>query len=224
MRKAVQMAEKLKIQSVSLYSNDLNPFGDPKLTEPFVWRRKIERDVARGVPLVEFSLKAVKRRQGENMAEIERERARVEFKDPEKKEDRMKLHFNGSDDLDGEINEQHMIVKIDKYQLRKPKYSILVHTGYVWSKYNCTHYDHDNPPPKVVQGYKFDIFYPDLLDKEKAPTYTIEKDGNSSETCIICFHAGPPYEDIGFRILNKEWDYSRKQGFKCTFEEPNKTE
>merc|ERR1712039_452075 len=23
------------------------------------------------------------------------------------------------------------------------------------------HYDHDNPPPKIVQGYKFNIFYPD---------------------------------------------------------------
>jgi Cactus-binding C-terminus of cactin protein len=23
----------------------------------------------------------------------------------------------------------------------------------------------DNPPPKVVQGYKFNIFYPDLIDK-----------------------------------------------------------
>ena len=27
----------------------------------------------------------------------------------------------------------------------------------------------DNPPPKVVQGYKFNIFYPDLIDKTKAP-------------------------------------------------------
>ena len=31
--------------------------------------------------------------------------------------------------------------------------------------YNRTHYDHDNPPPKTVQGYKFNIFYPDLIDK-----------------------------------------------------------
>ena len=84
----------------------------------------------------------------------------------------------------------------DKYRPRKPKYFNRVHTGYEWTKYNQTHYDHDNPPPKIVQGYKFNIFYPDLVDKTKAPTYTIEKDGNSSETCIIRFHAGPPYEDI----------------------------
>ncbi|XP_068639890.1 splicing factor Cactin isoform X2 [Aristolochia californica] len=106
----------------------------------------------------------------------------------------------------------------DKYRPRKPKYFNRVHTGYEWNKYNQTHYDHDNPPPKIVQGYKFNIFYPDLVDKTKAPVYTIEKDGNSSETCLITFHAGPPYEDIAFRIVNKEWEYSHKKGFKCTFE------
>jgi len=84
----------------------------------------------------------------------------------------------------------------DKYRPRKPKYFNRVHTGYEWNKYNQTHYDHDNPPPKIVQGYKFNIFYPDLVDKTKAPTYTIEKDGSNGETCIIRFHAGPPYEDI----------------------------
>ncbi|XP_044498548.1 cactin [Mangifera indica] len=106
----------------------------------------------------------------------------------------------------------------DKYRPRKPKYFNRVHTGYEWNKYNQTHYDHDNPPPKIVQGYKFNIFYPDLVDKTKAPTYTIEKDGSNGETCIIRFHAGPPYEDIAFKIVNKEWEYSHKKGFKCTFE------
>ncbi|XP_039130728.1 cactin [Dioscorea cayenensis subsp. rotundata] len=106
----------------------------------------------------------------------------------------------------------------DKYRPRKPKYFNRVHTGYEWNKYNQTHYDHDNPPPKIVQGYKFNIFYPDLVDKSKAPYYTVEKDGSNGETCIIRFHAGPPYEDIAFRIVNKEWEYSHKKGFKCTFE------
>eukprot|EP00268_Persea_americana_P048459 TRINITY_DN5123_c0_g2_i1.p1 TRINITY_DN5123_c0_g2~~TRINITY_DN5123_c0_g2_i1.p1 ORF type:complete len:171 (-),score=27.50 TRINITY_DN5123_c0_g2_i1:158-670(-) len=106
----------------------------------------------------------------------------------------------------------------DKYRPRKPKYFNRVHTGYEWNKYNQTHYDHDNPPPKIVQGYKFNIFYPDLVDKTKAPVYTIEKDGSNGETCFIRFHAGPPYEDIAFRIVNKEWEYSHKKGFKCTFE------
>ena len=29
--------------------------------------------------------------------------------------------------------------------------------GYEWNKYNQTHYDMDNPPPKIVQGYKFNV-------------------------------------------------------------------
>ncbi|TXG58385.1 hypothetical protein EZV62_016214 [Acer yangbiense] len=106
----------------------------------------------------------------------------------------------------------------DKYRPRKPKYFNRVHTGYEWNKYNQTHYDHDNPPPKIVQGYKFNIFYPDLVDKIKAPVYTIEEDGNNTETCVLRFHAGPPYEDIAFKIVNKEWEYSHKKGYKCTFE------
>lgn len=43
----------------------------------------------------------------------------------------------------------------DRYRPRKPRYFNRVHTGYEWNKYNQTHYDTDNPPPKVVRGYKF---------------------------------------------------------------------
>ena len=90
--------------------------------------------------------------------------------------------------------------------------------GYEWNKYNQTHYDHDNPPPNIVQGYKFNIFYLDLVDKIRAPIYTIDKDGRNGETFLIIFNVGPPYEDISFHIVNKEWEYSHKKGFKCTFE------
>lgn len=103
--------------------------------------------------------------------------------------------------------------------------------GYEWNKYNQTHYDHDNPPPKVVQGYKFNIFYPELIDKSKAPTYRIEREGGrkrgervapagEEDTCVIRFVAGPPYEDVAFRIVDREWDYSakRERGFRSCFE------
>lgn len=59
----------------------------------------------------------------------------------------------------------------DKYRPRKPRYFNRVHTGFEWNKYNQTHYDMDNPPPKIVQGYKFNIFYPDLIDKHVTPEY-----------------------------------------------------
>ena len=43
-------------------------------------------------------------------------------------------------------------------------------------------------------------------------------DSNNGDTCIIRFRAGPPYGEIAFRIVNDDWDYSHKNGFKCTFE------
>ncbi|KAG9241570.1 mid region of cactin-domain-containing protein [Calycina marina] len=119
----------------------------------------------------------------------------------------------------------------DKYRPRKPRYFNRVQMGYEWNKYNQTHYDHDNPPPKVVQGYKFNIFYPDLIDKAKAPTFKITRENGrkrgesfapagEEEICIIRFVAGPPYEDIAFRIVDKEWDYSAKRdrGFRSSFD------
>ncbi|KAK7267411.1 hypothetical protein RIF29_20085 [Crotalaria pallida] len=93
----------------------------------------------------------------------------------------------------------------------KPKYLNRVRTRYIWNRYNRIHYDNKNPPPKVVVGYKFNIFYP-LLDKTKSPTYMIEKDNSNGETCTIHFRAGAPYEDIAFRIENKEWELSRNKG------------
>ncbi|KAI0650691.1 mid region of cactin-domain-containing protein [Trametes meyenii] len=106
----------------------------------------------------------------------------------------------------------------DKYRPRKPRYFNRVHTGYEWNKYNQTHYDTDNPPPKVVQGYKFNIFYPDLIDKSKAPTYKIVKEPGNDETVLLYFSAGPPYEDIAFRIVNREWEFSHKRGFRSSFD------
>jgi hypothetical protein len=120
----------------------------------------------------------------------------------------------------------------ERYRPRKPRYYNRVKSGYDWSKYNQTHYDKDNPPPKIVQGYKFNIFYPDLIDPTITPQFTLEPvtittkntvDGTitkqtSSEYCIIRFHAGPPYEDLAFQIVNREWNRSRKRGYKCTFE------
>lgn len=100
---------------------------------------------------------------------------------------------------------------------RKPLYFNRVHTGYNWSKYNRTHYDHDNPPPKTVQGYKFNIFYPNLDDPSQTPTYTIRKTDNP-DVAIITFKAGPPYEDIAFKIVNRPWERSHKRGFRSSFD------
>ncbi|KAL3287167.1 hypothetical protein HHI36_001646 [Cryptolaemus montrouzieri] len=105
----------------------------------------------------------------------------------------------------------------DKYRPRKPRYFNRVHTGFEWNKYNQTHYDMDNPPPKIVQGYKFNIFYPDLIDKTTTPEYFLTPCADNKEFAVLRFHAGPPYEDIAFKIVSREWEYSYKRGFRCQF-------
>ncbi|XP_032032276.1 splicing factor Cactin [Hylobates moloch] len=105
----------------------------------------------------------------------------------------------------------------DKYRPRKPRFFNRVHTGFEWNKYNQTHYDFDNPPPKIVQGYKFNIFYPDLIDKRSTPEYFLEACADNKDFAILRFHAGPPYEDIAFKIVNREWEYSHRHGFRCQF-------
>ncbi|XP_018584423.2 splicing factor Cactin [Scleropages formosus] len=105
----------------------------------------------------------------------------------------------------------------DKYRPRKPRFFNRVHTGFEWNKYNQTHYDFDNPPPKIVQGYKFNIFYPDLIDKRSTPQYFLEPCTDNKDFGVLRFHAGPPYEDIAFKIVNREWEYSHRHGFRCQF-------
>ncbi|KAM7022712.1 LOW QUALITY PROTEIN: splicing factor Cactin-like [Passerculus sandwichensis] len=104
----------------------------------------------------------------------------------------------------------------DKYQPHKPRFFNRVHTGFEWNKYNQTHYNTDNPPPKTVQGYKFNIFYPDLIDKHSVPEYFLEACQDSKDFAIPRFHARPPYEDIAFKIVSREWEFHRN-GFCCQF-------
>jgi len=105
----------------------------------------------------------------------------------------------------------------DKHRPRKPRYFNRVRTGFDWNKYNSTHYDKENPPPKTVQGYKFAVFYPDLIDNTVTPKFFVEA-SDHKDFAIIRFHAGPPYEDIAFRIVNKQWDTDRRAGFRSVFE------
>ncbi|CAH1253369.1 CACTIN [Branchiostoma lanceolatum] len=113
--------------------------------------------------------------------------------------------------------QQKVYLWSDKYRPRKPRFFNRVHTGFEWNKYNQTHYDFDNPPPKIVQGYKFNIFYPDLIDKTQTPEYTLTPEEGKKDFASLRFHAGPPYEDIAFRIVNREWEYSHRHGFRCQF-------
>ena len=104
-----------------------------------------------------------------------------------------------------------------RYRDRKPYYINRVRVSCEWNnKYNQNHYNDENPPPKTVQGYKFNIFYPDLYDKQKTPQYELLPTDNP-DYCVIKFKAGPPYKDIAFKILRKEWDFSEKSGCETIF-------
>ena len=56
------------------------------------------------------------------------------------------------------------------------------------------HFDEENPPNMVVLGYKFNIFYPELIDKLRTPKYSLEESPGETNFMIIRFSAGPPYE------------------------------
>ncbi len=117
-----------------------------------------------------------------------------------------------------------------KYTARKPRFFNRVKTGFQWNKYNTRHYDSEIPPPKMVMGYRFNIFYPDLVDKQKTPRYYLEWEdgqteggpqsggGKEPDTVMIRFVAGPPYEDIAFKIVNLEWNANPRHGFRCVFD------
>jgi hypothetical protein len=100
----------------------------------------------------------------------------------------------------------------------KPRFFNRVRMNYEWNTYNQTHYDTDNPPPKVVQGFRFNVFYP-RLQSGHTPDYRVEADSTgNAETRILRFTAGHPYADVCFRVPADEWDKSSKHGFKCIFE------
>lgn len=112
--------------------------------------------------------------------------------------------------------------------LVKPRFFNRVRTCYEWNKYNQTHYDSENPPPKTVQGYRFNIFYPTLSESQLSdalsgktsapPSYKLEQDMTNPDMKIIRFRAAGPYDEVVFRIQSDEWDMSHRQGFKCAFE------
>lgn len=102
--------------------------------------------------------------------------------------------------------------------LFKPRYSNRVRACYDWNKYNQAHYSSANPPPRTVQGYSFALFYPRLTSTSPAPTYQLVPDPEDPDRRLIRFKAGPPYQDLVFRIANEEWDMSHRQDFSSVYE------
>jgi len=111
---------------------------------------------------------------------------------------------------------------------RKPHYTSKVMSGPQWNAYTRAHYSAEDPPPRVVKGYRFTVHYPDLMDPTVAPTWKVEplpselqvppEKSGGDKFCMLRFIAGAPYEDIAFRIVDKKWEKNPKKGFVSVFE------
>lgn len=113
------------------------------------------------------------------------------------------------------------VTKLEKtyeYEPEMPLYEARIIKGYNWNRYNLAHYTLSNPPPKIVLGYKFVVAYPELAGTSRSPTYNILGKSHQrrgiimadDETCTLAFTAGPPYADVSFTIVSKDWDRSKK--------------
>ena len=98
---------------------------------------------------------------------------------------------------------------LSKYTPLKPVFFNKVKMGFDWNQFNQVHYDAKNPPPKVIQGYRFNLFYPELRisrsDRRlrrcgEMMTCRLVPDKEDDNWCTIRFHAGAPYEDVAFRV------------------------
>lgn len=122
---------------------------------------------------------------------------------------------NYDDEIDSKI--KVLLNWVDELRPRKPHFFNRVKLGYDWSKINQLHYNKDSPPPREVLGYRFNIFYPNLPAHNPVPQYEITVADNP-EHCYITFKAGPPYEDVRFKILNRQWNMADRKTFKCVFD------
>ncbi|GIQ81769.1 hypothetical protein KIPB_002782 [Kipferlia bialata] len=114
--------------------------------------------------------------------------------------------------------EEGVVVGADGSERVRPVHIARVIMGVDWNQYNKAHYTKENPPPKVVRGYRFAVFLPNL-DREamgrRTPSWSILERGDDSEnTHLLCFKTGPPYAPIVFEIVRKQWVKGARSGFR----------
>jgi len=66
------------------YSDEANPFNDQNLSKPFVWKKKLEKEVEMGRDPASITREALKKRQEETVAEIEKVKERRKQREREK--------------------------------------------------------------------------------------------------------------------------------------------
>ena len=83
---AKKLASRLKQGEIAGYTDAENPFGDANLTERFVWHKRIEKSIMKGVDVKELGVKAERERHKERLKEIEKVKLQREARDREKME------------------------------------------------------------------------------------------------------------------------------------------
>ncbi|CAD2218777.1 Cactus-binding C-terminus of cactin protein, putative [Angomonas deanei] len=103
--------------------------------------------------------------------------------------------------------------------LLKPHHYAKVKEGFTWSQYNRTHYTKADPPPRKILWYEFTLRYPLLADtkRDMRRIFRIEDIPNKPEYCLLVFSVGPPYADVVYRIVRKQWD-TRPGGVRTSFD------
>lgn len=123
-----------------------------------------------------------------------------------------------------EVEDSLEVVKLvelpNARQGKTPVFKAQPRLGFEWNRYNQAHYNSENPPPKAVQGYWFEIQYPDLENSATVPSYKIIRQPEFGEDCVIQFRAPSIYKDLCFKIVDKPWDKNaRHAGYVSKFEE-----
>jgi hypothetical protein len=68
----------------------------------------------------------------------------------------------------------------------------------------------------VIFGYQFNIFYADLEDVSKTPTFKIHRT-EDQDLVILEFIASKPYRNLAFKIRAGEWEKLPRAGYKSVF-------
>ena len=100
------------------YTTENNPFGDPNLTKQFVWKKKVDKDVAAGKAVAPPTAAELEAKRDAMMDEIERARERRKKREEERKkkeeEDKAKKAAEGDDDDDDDDDDEDRKGKVDK--------------------------------------------------------------------------------------------------------------
>lgn len=76
------------------------------------------------------------------------------------------------------------------------------------------------PLPKIISGYKFNIYYPDLKDLKSTPKFKVVKDRTEPEEYdVLVFTAPDVYMPLKFRIKKGTWKTEYTHGYKCDYKD-----